>query len=152
MFILNISIDDDDPIDIALIEQPFSSESDSSGDQINRRDNEEDSDRRAAERRLLRENNPLANLEAITQRLGRDAAERFRSMLEERKNETQSRVNSRIAITFLRNYLSESDLESIEDKKEIHVRKIVKWFGDLGGILIVRLKKMKYHPLAAEYE
>jgi hypothetical protein len=72
-------------MDIALIEQPFSSESDSSNDQINRGDNNEDANLRAAERRLLRENNPLANLEAITQRLGRDAAERFRSMLEERK-------------------------------------------------------------------
>jgi hypothetical protein len=72
--------------------------------------------------------------------------------LKRENNETQSRVNSRLAITFLRNYLSESDLESIEDKKEIHVRKIVKWFGDLGGIMIVRLKKMKCHPLAADYE
>jgi hypothetical protein len=101
------------------------------GREGNRTDTQEEANRRAAERRLLRENNPLANLEAITQRLGREAAERFRIMIEERKEQTVNRVTSRVDLTWLRAHLTLKEIDSIEDKNASHVRNIINWYGPL---------------------
>jgi len=146
-------IDMDDNVQIQIMNNPSSSDSDSDqNERVGQLANNEDAQRRAAERRLIRENNPLANLEAITQRFGREAAESFRIIAEERKEQARSSANNRIALNWLRNYLSEEDIQSIEDKKAVHVRSIVRLFGSFGGTIVLRLNRIKNDLIGADYE
>lgn len=144
---------DDVPMQVEIVEEA----SDTDNDEVNQRVSvrvytTEEINRRQAERRLIRENSPLSNLEAITQRLGREAAERFRLMIEERKQQTNARVNSRVDITYLRAFIEESDLETVESKHSVSIKTIVHWYGALGGILIIRLKNMNNRKIEADYK
>lgn len=96
---------------------------------------------------MLQENSPFSNLGLFSQQLGREAAERLRSVIEERKEQTLNRITSRIDATWLRSHLSEKDMETIEDKQLPHVRSLVNWFGPMGASLIINLKKLKNNPL-----
>jgi hypothetical protein len=146
-------IDDNIPIQIEIIEEASDTDSGVDIPLIGVREiTEEEAKRRQAERRLIRDNSPLSNLEAITQRLGREAAERFRSMIEERKQQTHARVNARVDITWLRAFIDESDLETIENKYSTAVKTIVHWYGPLGGVLIIRLKNMKNRRIESDYK
>ena len=140
-----------------IIDNASSSDSgnDSAGDRTgNRTQNQEEAERRAAERRLLRENNPLSisNLEAITQRLGIEAADRFRTMLQNRRAQNTSRVTNRIDITWLRNQLPAKEVESIEDKNASNIKAVVNWYGSIGGILAIRLNKTNVKELELDYK
>jgi len=116
------------------------SDEDSVGRGGNRARTREERNRRTAERRLLRDNNPFSNLEQITQRLGREAAERFRSMIEERKMSTITKVSARIDKEWLRKYYDEDVISLIGDREAASVRALVENIGPIGGLLIIRLK------------
>lgn len=144
---------DDVPMQVEIVEEASDTDNEEANQRVSVRVyTTEEINRRQAERRLIRENSPLSNLEAITQRLGREAAERFRSMIEERKQQTNARVNARVDITYLRAFIEESDLETVESKYSVSVKTIVHWYGSLGGILIIRLKNMNNRKIEADYK
>lgn len=105
-----------------------------------------------AERRLIRENNPFRDIEQITQRMGRDTAERFRIMIEERKQSTITKLSARIDKEWLRRYYDEEVISLIEDKEAASVRTLVENIGSIGGLLIIRLKNLENNPLTTEYK
>lgn len=150
----DLFVDMPQPIEIQIVGNISSSDSEDSviGRPGNRVTNEQDAARRAAERRLLRDNNPLANLGIFSQQLGREATERLRSVIEERKNQNIAMVTNRINLNWLRNHLSTKELESIEDKQYTYLRTIVDWYGSLGGSLLIKLKNMKIDPIEADYK
>ena len=142
-----MSIEDD----LALVYNTSSGSSDESPEERegNRVDNDEEAMRRAAERRLIMRNSPLsrANLEAITERLGIEAAERFRSMIESRRRETNSRVTSRVDIIWLKPYLTQKDLMLVDENNASYIRTIVGWYGPFAAVILLRLDNAKANSM-----
>ncbi|CAI2362967.1 unnamed protein product [Moneuplotes crassus] len=117
----------------------------------NRVDNIIERSRRQAERRLISENNPFANLDDITQRLGREASERFRSMLEERKQQAITKLTARVDRQWLRRHYDESEVDMIDDKDVSSVRAITESIGTVGTLVMMKLKNLEKNPLDIEY-
>lgn len=121
----------------------------------NRAENDEEAKRRTAERQLLRDNNPLAfsNIEAITQRLGTEAAERFRSMIENRREENNNRVTSRFNMTWLRNYITDpNDLEMLDEGNSGYLKTIINWYGASAGLLLIKLNNTGIKSMKISYK
>ena len=143
----------EEPEEFSIVDLANMSESNDSDDGGSIRGNSiEDRNRRQAERRLIRENNPLTNLEAIQQRLGREAAERFRSMIEERKQQTVKKVTARVDKEWLKKYLDEEMVDLVEDRSATAVRNIAKSIGPLGAYLIIKFKNLTINPIEIQYK
>ena len=118
------------------------------------RASDDDSDTRRSTRGLRNNNNSLsiANIEAISQRLGMEAAQRFRSMIESRRRQANLRVTSVVDITWLRDYLSDTDLSYVEDESAAYVKSIVSWYGPLAASLVLRMNKSNVSLLKCDYK
>ena len=150
--------EEEQQIAIELIEN--NSSNDSSQEDIANREgnrviNDEEAKRRTTERQLLRENNPLSltNIEAITQRLGAEAADRFRSMVENRREANNSRITNRFNMTWLRNYITDPcDLDLLDEGNSGYLKTVIGWYGPSAGLLLIKLNNTNIKSMQISYK
>jgi len=147
-------------VEVDLEDENMSSEEDDISNSGNRVTTLEERNRRLAERRLIRQSNPINNIEAITQRLGRTAAQRvetmeesFRSMLqEERKSSSRRVITQRVDKECLRKVFEEDVFDLFEDSSVSLVKSIVNYIGPTGALLVIKLKNLEKSPVELQYK